>query len=287
MTAKPSFGVLKEPRQHDGDYLVTLHQWAELPPVVSVPNLASLLAYLCKQNRAALLKIFEAAIINGEVKYWGKSHHGHWEPDMIRFFHLPSNKPRLKPATEGSPATLSVTLDTPARLHIEAMGMQPSAAVSLLMARGRKVPTELLEMLAPNGADTSPRSGTEPTAQFVSDAAAPRPTFVFPVRPNRFTEEVRQLSELAPETEVHVSSSPRPGVMGTSAMKAGEVVAKIEEVERRQAQGRFSLPEAAQILAEHYLMDAKVLHDRMVIAAKHGDDTRRLVVFGWDAQALE
>ncbi|MBX9793209.1 MAG: hypothetical protein K2Y02_02805 [Burkholderiaceae bacterium] len=147
---KPSFGVLTPPVPRSADYLKTLHEWGELPEVVPALDVAALLASLCGQNKAALVKVLGTAIMRSDIKFWGLSHDGGWREDMIRFLHPVSGKPKVRPRTESRSASAQFSFESMGRLHIEAMGVRPSDAVALLVKRGRRIPLELQDLMSPN-----------------------------------------------------------------------------------------------------------------------------------------
>lgn len=167
--SKPTFGLLTPHPQKSGEYLRTLHEWGELPEVVPLPNLANLLAALCNQNEAALLKVLSSAVMNQEVKFYGQSHHGGWVPDMVRVWHAATGKPRIKPATDTKEAQYTQAFNPSGRLHVEAMGMRPHDAVALLVKRGRKIPEELRPFLPQNDESKPQPAPTPATPQLVQE----------------------------------------------------------------------------------------------------------------------
>lgn len=135
-----------EPQPHrTGDYLKTLHDWGALPEIVTVPNVARLLALLCKQNPAAILKALEGAIETQQIKYWSwgaTPHGGAWKED----------------------AETILIQNGVGVLHLGSMGIRPIDAVALLVARGRKVPPELLGLLPTGQTTTTPSPEMKPPA---------------------------------------------------------------------------------------------------------------------------
>lgn len=143
----PVYILVQQPHK-TGDYLKTLNDWGELPEVVTVPNVARLLAALCKQNPSAIVKVLEGAIETNQITYWSwvaTANGGEWEQD-----------------TETVDAATG-------RLHLGSIGIRPADAVGLLVKRGRRVPPELLELLPAPATDTA-------TPERVSECPAPTQT---------------------------------------------------------------------------------------------------------------
>lgn len=148
----PSFGLLTPTPPQAGDYLSTLHYWRSLPDVLPIPDVARLVGHLCRQNANAIQKVIVDAVLDGQIRYWGQSHHGGWKEGMVRVLYLLDGKVRVRPSAVGEATSLRLQLQEIGRLHVEAMGTSPADAVGLLKARGRKVPDELLSLLADDGA---------------------------------------------------------------------------------------------------------------------------------------
>ena len=109
---------------------------------------AQLLATLCKQNKAALMKIIEDAVRKHEISFWGLSHAGSWRKGMFRVLHGVKGKMRVRPETASKPAQFSLGLESMGRMHTEAMGVNPAELVTLLQKRGRKIPEALMSFAA-------------------------------------------------------------------------------------------------------------------------------------------
>jgi len=148
-SSAPELGVLRLQSPMSADYLTTLQEWGGLPEVVTIPDAVQLLATLCRQNHAAILKVIETAILSNEIRYWGLSHTGHWTAGMIRVFHKMSGKPKVRPETTTQPTKIGFMLERDGRLHVEAMGINPGDTVDLLRKRGRKIP-DALQALYPS-----------------------------------------------------------------------------------------------------------------------------------------
>ncbi len=132
-----SLGVLRLPRLQNAQELETLAYWGALPQIISIPDAASLLALVCKQNPVALRKIITQAIRASEIRYWALSHSGGWVEGMVREFYCSVGKPRLRPATKTQSGKFTMAVEGKARLHIEAMGINPIDAIGILRKRGR------------------------------------------------------------------------------------------------------------------------------------------------------
>lgn len=143
----PPLGILMMPPVRDAAYLSTLEQWGALPEVLSVPEAALLIGKMCGQNPAALQKLFEAAIVGREIRFWGLSDKGGWIENMERAYVEHEGKPRLTLRNDGTVGyKVKVNIES-ARLHIEAMGVNPADVLALLVKRGRAVPDALRSLL--------------------------------------------------------------------------------------------------------------------------------------------
>lgn len=150
-------GALRLPPTRDGEFLKTLHQWGELPDVVPVPEVAALLSSLTGQNQAALLKVLERAILGRHVHFFGLTNRDEWAPGMMRVLMSRKGKPKIRPPSAADTTTrFTATFEPTGRLHVEAMGLRPADAVTLLVKRGRKIPPELCEFVPADQAAATP-----------------------------------------------------------------------------------------------------------------------------------
>lgn len=151
----PVTGVLDMAPPEQGDYYTTLAEWGGLPRVIALPDAANFLGKATGQNAKALLKLLGDAVFMQEIPCWGRSSSEAWVPDMIRFWTGPmrtqvSSDQGIVVRRDELPQT-----QTRANLHVEAMGIAPLDALGLLKKRGRRIPSQLLELLSPTdkGAD--------------------------------------------------------------------------------------------------------------------------------------
>lgn len=141
----PRFGFLLPPPVKGTDHIETLVQWGDLPPILLIPEAAAFIAERCKQNPAAIQKVIAGAILKGEIPCWGCSEEGGWKKGMIRVLY------RSDMRREAGHIKMSTCISEGGRLHVEAMGINPRDVIGLLMRRGRKVPTELLDLIDREG----------------------------------------------------------------------------------------------------------------------------------------
>lgn len=135
--------VLRPPPSQAGWYTETLEQWGGLPEVLPLPDAARFFAHKCQQNPAAILRVLESAVQDNSIRFWGLSSNGQWIESMIRVLHRFADKPRLNQDS----GQFKVRLAPNGKLHSEAMGVNPSDVVALLVKRGRKIPEELKHLL--------------------------------------------------------------------------------------------------------------------------------------------
>lgn len=108
-----------------------------------------------------------------------------------------------------------------------------------------------------------------------------RPVFDIPVRPESVPGA---LLALPLDTEVIVREAPRVGWLSSGVRKAGALIDSIHEVIERQQAGRFTMREAAQIVADEHGINAEWLLKRMTSAINSPFDGERLKAYGWDTR---
>lgn len=108
-----------------------------------------------------------------------------------------------------------------------------------------------------------------------------RPVFDVPVRPLAVPDA---LIALPADAEVRYNHAPCAGWSGGGAGKAADLINAIREVIERQAAGRFTLREAAQIVADVHGVDAQWLLKRMTTAIDSPIPSERLKAYGADTR---
>jgi hypothetical protein len=141
LPAPPKFGFLNPPKARTVDHIETLAQWGDIPSILLIPEASAFIAQRCKQNPSAIQKVIAGAVLKGEIPCWGCSDEGGWKKGMIRVLY------RSDLRRAGRHIKISTCISEGGRLHVEAMGVDPRDVIGLLVRRGRKVPSELLDLI--------------------------------------------------------------------------------------------------------------------------------------------
>lgn len=155
--------IMKERTQLSNDHLDTLENWGELPKILSIPEAANFIAAKCKQNPAAIKKVFTKALLTGELQFWGLSSSGEWIPGLVRVLQRMDGKPARKTGEDGREYLVLPFSGEKDQFHLEAMGINPRDGVALLASRGRKIPSDLRHLL-PEPASRSTESTRPPSS---------------------------------------------------------------------------------------------------------------------------
>lgn len=150
-------GFLQEPEPLEAEYLQTLHAFGSLPDILTISDTAAFLAHLCQMDTQAMTTLISEAVLQQEIAFWGLSHNGGWTEGMVRALFLQNE------IAEMEDGRFELKLVNPARLHLEAMGVHPFEVAAYLIAKGRKVPDALRDLVS--GAGGHPSEEVEATPE--------------------------------------------------------------------------------------------------------------------------